>query len=449
MAKTTAVKVSGEASAKGAPSLAVDIRVAPPSRLSRRGVAILTGVILVLNFPVIHRFLIAGPPDATVSIPPAYKDDFSNPRSIDANTWTPGGSWRTVNGEVVAPGVRGNRLWLNADLPDDVVVELDSRGDHPEAALTVELFGDGWTSNASKATGYLFTIDGKGGAAICSRPVEGRRGPDVFGQTPDTLALRERRHWRIERISGRVRWTVDGRVVCDFQDPQPLRGKGNNRLGFTTDSWNAYVDNLAIHPAGEAPAPTQPAPAPPPPIGPLVSVPLTPERWSATAPSRVTFSDREIVVREARNHPVWYREELPLTGSVELTIWTGAREGDMKFEAWGDGKTHAPTFEPAPYTASGYVFILGGWNNSKSIIAYRDEHGAHVVERSDFRVVPGRRYVVRVTRANGEVTMSVDDEPFLAMREPPEAVTSPGRFLGLSGWRTEVHFSEPRVSSPE
>ena len=38
---------------------------------------------------------------------------------------------------------------------------------------------------------------------------------------------------------------------------------------------------------------------------------------------------------------------------------------DIKCELFADGRRHA----------SGYVVILSGWNNSKSIIARRDEHG--------------------------------------------------------------------------
>ena len=41
-------------------------------------------------------------------------------------------------------------------------------------------------------------------------------------------------------------------------------------------------------------------------------------------------------------------------------------EGDIKVEIFGDGTDHA----------SGYVLIHGGWNNSLSIIARLDEHGA-------------------------------------------------------------------------
>src|SRR5216683_2690597 len=46
--------------------------------------------------------------------------------------------------------------------------------------------------------------------------------------------------------------------------------------------------------------------------------------------------------------------------------------GGCKVEAWGDGKSNAETLS---YTATSYVFILGGWHNMISVIARLDEHG--------------------------------------------------------------------------
>ena len=62
-------------------------------RLTRRGVLILTAVLLVLNVPVIHRFLLRGAPEAHVSLP--YRDDFSLPPPSATTTSPPAasGAW--------------------------------------------------------------------------------------------------------------------------------------------------------------------------------------------------------------------------------------------------------------------------------------------------------------------------------------------------------------------
>src|SRR6185369_15519917 len=65
-----------------------------------------------------------------------------------------------------------------------------------------------------------------------------------------------------------------------------------------------------------------------------------------------------------RNNPLWLKAQLPRDVAVEFDVRSESPEGDIKCEIFGDGLNHA----------SGYVLIHGGWNNSVSIIARRDEH---------------------------------------------------------------------------
>ena len=57
----------------------------------------------------------AGDP-VTFSVP--YTDDFSDPSTVTEHYWTTGGHWRTINGELLSPGVKNNPLWLEAKLPE-------------------------------------------------------------------------------------------------------------------------------------------------------------------------------------------------------------------------------------------------------------------------------------------------------------------------------------------
>src|SRR5687767_14059165 len=65
-------------------------------RLTPRGWGILAGVVLVLNLPLIHYYLLRARPEATVSVP--FSDDFSNRDTVAQNYWSSGGHWRVVNG---------------------------------------------------------------------------------------------------------------------------------------------------------------------------------------------------------------------------------------------------------------------------------------------------------------------------------------------------------------
>ena len=83
--------------------------------------------------------------------------------------------------------------------------------------------------------------------------------------------------------------------------------------------------------------------------------------------------DRGVLrLADLHNHPVWLNRELPDAVRVEFDAWAETDEGDIKVELAGDGVSFAKT---ASYTATGYVFIFGGWNNSLNVIARLDEHG--------------------------------------------------------------------------
>ncbi len=67
----------------------------------------------------------------------------------------------------------------------------------------------------------------------------------------------------------------------------------------------------------------------------------------------------------AHNVPLWLDAALPTDVRISFDAESKSDAVDLKFEVFGDGVHHQ----------SGYVVILGGWNNSKSIIARLDEHG--------------------------------------------------------------------------
>src|SRR5688572_23120049 len=85
------------------------------------------------------------------------------------------------------------------------------------------------------------------------------------------------------------------------------------------------------------------------------------------------------------NHPLWLRRQIPRDAVIEFDCWSNSDAGDIQVEAWGDGETHAKN--KGQYTSSGYVFVMGGWGNSKSILAEGNEHGKDLVQRGAPKVV--------------------------------------------------------------
>lgn len=248
----------------------------PPSQSPGRKAWLGIGVFLVLiNMPLIHRFLIRGRQPVVATVP--FQDDFSSDATIAKNYWTTGGLWRTRNGELYAPGVKNNPLWLQASLPRDVAVEFDVRSESPEGDIKVELFGDG----LNHSSGYVLIHGGwNNSISIISRLDEhgtslaaletkaaklakekGLAASDVVSTgvfkkdtrmrkeaNPFPVQVGKTYHWRIERKGARLSWFIDGQPFMDFEDPFPLEGPDHDRFGFSSWEANLFFDNLVVTP---------------------------------------------------------------------------------------------------------------------------------------------------------------------------------------------------------
>jgi hypothetical protein len=164
--------------------------------------------------------------------------------------------------------------------------------------------------------------------------------------------------------------------------------------------------------------------------------------WKSTgAPYRV--ENGELVVSKAYNHPLWLTKPLPRNAVIEVDAWSNDDVGDIKLEAWGDGKSFAKT---ASYTATSYVFIFGGWHNQISAIARMNEHGADRKTRQDVHVEKGRKYHFRIERQGGHIDWQIDGKPFLAFDDPAPLDGPDHAYLGFNDWEAELHFDNLKIT---
>jgi hypothetical protein len=144
------------------------------------------------------------------------------------------------------------------------------------------------------------------------------------------------------------------------------------------------------------------------------------------------------------NHPLWLKKVLPKNVRVDFDIWTTSPDGDLKVELFGDGVTSDP--DRGSYTASSYVFIFGGWKNSVSKIARRDEHRAQDPTRNDLKVQPGRKYHWALERSNGVLRWLVDQRLFLTF-DDDDPLMGPGHdHFGVGNWETEVFLDDLTIT---
>jgi len=166
------------------------------------------------------------------------------------------------------------------------------------------------------------------------------------------------------------------------------------------------------------------------------------DAWNVTGgPWRIAAG--ELVVDHAYNHPIWLRKPIPEDAVIEVDVWSNDEAGDLKLEAWGDGKSAATT---TSYTATSYVFIFGGWHNQLSGIARMNEHGADRKMRGDIRVVKGQKYHWRIARKGGPIDWQIAGKPFMSYDDPHPLDGSAHSYFGFNDWEAELHFDNLKIT---
>jgi len=193
------------------------------------------------------------------------------------------------------------------------------------------------------------------------------------------------------------------------------------------------------------------------------------------------------------NNPLWLLLRLPQDVRIEFDARSEGADGDVKWEAFGDGRNHA----------TGYVFIFGGWHNRETKIAKLDEHAPtkedlrkalaeaarpaprtlqgleRVVEalrgpiaawsgrrdlerleagtyygndtplavtRTDLRVERGRTYHMVVTRKGRLVRWEIDGNVALDLDDPAPLPRATHDRFGFSGWQNDTYFDNLKIA---
>ncbi|MDJ0762435.1 MAG: hypothetical protein QNJ97_05545 [Myxococcota bacterium] len=151
------------------------------------------------------------------------------------------------------------------------------------------------------------------------------------------------------------------------------------------------------------------------------------------------IANGELRVQGARNKPLWLKKKLPREAKITFTARSMSPTVDIKAELWGDGRSRATELS---YTATSYVIILGGWNNTRSIIARMNEHGADRKVRKTPKAQMGKPYRFMVKRSKHRLVWHLDGAQFLEMNDP-EPLEGPGHeFFAFNNWKSEVFFDD-------
>ncbi len=158
------------------------------------------------------------------------------------------------------------------------------------------------------------------------------------------------------------------------------------------------------------------------------------------------IDDGVLRVQGAFNHPLWLRKKLPNDVQIDLDVWSSSADGDLKVELFGDGRSYARN--KGAYTSTGYVFCMGGWNNTKSFIARGNEHGNDMTTRTTPKVVVDQKYRWRIVAKGGRLDWYVDDmsTPFLSFDDPNPLRGKGHGYFGFNNWQSDAHFDNLTIT---
>jgi len=171
--------------------------------------------------------------------------------------------------------------------------------------------------------------------------------------------------------------------------------------------------------------------------------------WLDTSGGAYSIADGRLNAKRAYNHPLWLRRQLPRDVVIEFDAMSKSPAGDIKVELYGDGESFDP--DKGRYDPTSYLIILGGWNNSSSIIGRLGEHDDAVkaAKRREPGQPPlvelGRSYHFTITRQGGLIDWKLDGAPFLAWTDPAPLSGSDHEFFAIDDWEADVCFDNLRI----
>ncbi|MGC4114872.1 MAG: hypothetical protein QM765_09745 [Myxococcales bacterium] len=210
--------------------------------LSKKQLAGLVAAVVVAQLPFIVYFL-RGQAPTTVEIgQQGFSDDFER-ELVGPNYFTTGGHWRIEKGVLHSPGSKNNPLWLTAKLPADVAVEFDVRSESNEGDIKCEIFGNG----RDHASGYVVLFGGWSNSISALARLD-EHGRDRKENRNLKVTKGKTYHFKLQRKGTLLQWFTDGALMMEWDDPEPLKGAGNDRFGFSSWEADIYFDNLKITP---------------------------------------------------------------------------------------------------------------------------------------------------------------------------------------------------------
>ena len=166
--------------------------------------------------------------------------------------------------------------------------------------------------------------------------------------------------------------------------------------------------------------------------------------WNQTG-GMVRVTGTGVIIKEMLNRPLWLRKPMPQNFVLTFDASSTDPDGDIKFELLGDGVSAYGGDLRLAYHPTGFSFVFGGWHNTLSTIAWRNEHADERILKQGPAVVSGQIYKMRVEKRGSDIKWFVNGQLFLQTVVPGDAPAA--GYFAFSGWKSEVQFAHLAISS--
>jgi hypothetical protein len=171
------------------------------------------------------------------------------------------GAYFVKAGRMCIAKPRNHPLWLKKKLPANVRVEFEATPLSANADVKAEIFGDGCAFDTEgrdyTATSYVAVLGAHSNsehwlARMFEHGPDAKKTPVIAGApsiATGKLVVNTTYHVELARTDGRtLQFKVDGTVIHEMEDKEPLAGAGHDHFGF--NGWDApsCFDKLVITP---------------------------------------------------------------------------------------------------------------------------------------------------------------------------------------------------------
>ncbi len=159
------------------------------------------------------------------------------------------------------------------------------------------------------------------------------------------------------------------------------------------------------------------------------------------------LAEGQLCVEQAQNQGVWLQRRLPDNVRIELDAVALSTDGDLKVELFGDGRSGASGVSYDDATS--YIAILGGWKNTRHVLARLDEHASDRQELAvggapddprSHAVEPGQVYQLKFERRGNKLSWWVNDTLYFELVDDAPLLGEGHAYFGFNNWAAPVCF---------